>query len=186
MKKLVLIAALLAVWSAQPGWAATKAKCACAATSKPSEAEMAIRYMTELMVISSACQNTTYAEFRLRNKDAIIAYQHALMVRFHGAAAFDRWNTSLANQLEQTHINITTAQLCQESDALMKQAAALDTKGFKAYAAAQAAAAPAPTCGTTSASSAAAVRPATSAAAASPAASAATAPAVSGQSGAPK
>src|SRR6266849_10360832 len=121
MKKLVLIAALAAAVAAQPGWAAEKA----------------IRYVTDLMVVSSVCQDTVYAEFRLRNRDVIVGYQKALITRFHGNAGFDRWNTSLANQAASKQGG--NQLLCQQSVPMLQQAKALDPKGFRAYAAAQAA-----------------------------------------------
>ena len=104
MKKTILFAAVLALAAQQPGWAAKKSGSASHAncyTPNAIEAEQAIRFMTDVMVASSACQNTTYAEFRLRNRDPIVAYQKALIAHFHGAPAFDRWNTSLANQSSQ-------------------------------------------------------------------------------------
>src|SRR5580693_4529252 len=137
MKKLVLIAALIALSAVQPGWAAGKEKSSCVSPSAV-EAEQAIRYVTDLMVVSSVCQDTVYAEFRLRNRDVIVGYQKALISRFHGNAGFDRWNTSLANAAASKQGG--NQQLCQQSVALMKQASALDPKGFRAYAVAQAAA----------------------------------------------
>src|SRR5260370_32437637 len=139
MKKIVLIAALLAVAAVQPGWTAEKAKAksSCPPASAR-EAEQAIRFMTDLMIVSSQCQDTGYAEFRLRNRDAIVGYQKAMITHLHGNAAFDRWNTSLANQAASKQGG--NQQLCQQSAALMKQASALDPKGFRAYAVAQAAA----------------------------------------------
>src|SRR6266571_2185358 len=136
MKKLVLIAALV-VASVQPGWAAGKEKSSCVSPSAI-EAEQAIRYVTDLMIVSLVCQDTVYAEFRLRNRDVIVGYQKALIQRFHGNAGFDRWNTSLANQAASKQGG--NQQLCQQSVALLKQASSLDPKGFHAYAAAQAAA----------------------------------------------
>ena len=137
MKKLVLIAALVAASAAQPGWAAEKAKSSCVSQSAI-EAEQAIRYVTDLMVVSSVCQDTVYAEFRLRNRDVIVGYQKALITRFHGNAGFDRWNTSLANTAAQKQGG--NQQLCQQAAPMLKQASALDLKGFRAYAATQAAA----------------------------------------------
>lgn len=139
MKKIVLIAALLAASAAQPGWAAHKATSNCLSPSAI-EAEAAIHFMTDVMVVSSVCQDTIYAQFRLRNRDPIMAYQKLLIARFHGPAAFDHWNTSLANLAAQKQAGMMAAQLCQQSAALMKQADTLDAKGFRAYAAAQAAA----------------------------------------------
>ena len=87
MKRLAMTAALVGgVLAAQPGWGAdTRSPCY---TQSAIEAEQAIRYITDVMVASSACQNTTYAEFRLRNKDAIIAYQKALISHFRGESGF--------------------------------------------------------------------------------------------------
>ena len=143
MKRWALVAALVltAAALAQPGWAASKKAAACP-SQQAVEAEQAIRFLTDVMVASSACQNTTYAEFRLRNKDAIIAYQKVMIAHMHGAAAFDHWNTALANAAAQKEGAIPTGQFCQQSEPLMKQAGTLDTAGFRAYAAQQAAAAP--------------------------------------------
>jgi len=140
MKKIVLIAALLAAAAAQPGWAAKKAKSSCVPPSAI-EAEQAIRYMTELGIASNACTSMEiYANFRVRNRDAIVGYQKAMIAHLHGNAAFDHWNTVLANQLAQHQSSMVPAQFCQQSVAMLEQAKGLDPKGFRAYAAAQAAA----------------------------------------------
>ncbi len=145
MKKIVLIAALVAATAAvQPGWAASKAKSSCPPASAR-EAEQAIRFLTDLMIVSSQCQDTVYAEFRLRNKDAIVGYQKAMITHLHGNAAFDRWNTSLANQAASKQGG--NQLLCQQSVPMLQQAKALDPKGFRAYAAAQAAIAGGASCG---------------------------------------
>jgi len=141
MKKIVLIAALVAAFAAQPVWAAEKAKAkAKSSCYSPSaiEAEEGIRYITDLMIVSSVCRDTVYAEFRLRNKDTITGYQKALIAHHHGTAGFDRWNTALANQVAQKQGG--NQQICQQSVALWQQAKGLDSKGFRAYAAARAAA----------------------------------------------
>ena len=148
MKKWVVLAGVLAVCAMQPGWAADKpadkvvskgaAKSSCPPASAR-EAEQAIRFMTDLMVVSSVCQDTVYAEFRLRNRDVIVGYQKAMIQHLHGNAAFDRWNTALANQVASKQGG--NQQLCIQSAALLQQAKALDTNGFRAYAAAQAASA---------------------------------------------
>ena len=96
------------------------------------------------MVASSACKNTVYAEFALRNRTAIIGYQKAMITRMHGTQAFDKWDTVLANEYSQRQAALPAAQFCQQAAPLMQQASALDIKGFQAYAAAQAAAAAAP------------------------------------------
>src|SRR5258708_23650548 len=140
MKKLTLIAALVAAWAIQPGWAAEKAKSSCVSPSAI-EAEQAIRYVTDLMIVSSACQDigdatAIYGGFRVRNRDVIVGYQKALIQRFHGNAGFDKWNTSLANAAASKQGG--NQQICQQSVALLKEASALDPKGFQAVAAAKA------------------------------------------------
>src|SRR5262252_9349171 len=109
------------------------------------EAEQAILFQTNVMVISSACRDTVYGEFRARNKDAIIRYQKAMIDHFKRAGSrnaqsdFDRWNTSLANQIALK----MTGAVCQQGAEMEKLASTLDAKGLHDYAVAQAANAPA-------------------------------------------
>jgi hypothetical protein len=139
MKKIAMSAALVCgLVAAQPGWGAD-ARSPCYSQTAI-EAEQAIRYITDVMVASSACQTTDYAEFRLRNKDTIIAYQKAMISHFHGAPAFDKWNTALANIAAQKQASVNPGVFCQQSETLMKHAKALEPGAFRAYAAAQAAA----------------------------------------------
>ncbi|MGD9617231.1 MAG: hypothetical protein AB7H90_18705 [Alphaproteobacteria bacterium] len=139
MKKLAVAAALVGgLFAATPGWGAD-ARSSCYSQAAI-EAEQAIRYITDVMVASSACQTTDYAEFRLRNKDAIIAYQKAMISHFRGAPAFDTWNTAIANVAAQKQATVNLGVFCQQAEALMKHAKALDPTAFRAHAAAQAAA----------------------------------------------
>jgi len=144
MKKIVLVAALLAGFAAQPGWAAEKAKATAKGncySSSAAEADAGLRFMTELGIASNACTSVgIYADFRVRNRDAIFGYQKAMIAHLHGAAAFDKWNTVLANQMAQRQSSVVPVQFCEQSAALLKQGSTLDAKGFRAYAAAQAAA----------------------------------------------
>jgi hypothetical protein len=64
-----------------------------------------------------------------------------MIAHFHGAPAFDRWNTSLANQAASKRAGVLSVQVCQQAADLLKQASALDPPKFRAFAAAQAAAA---------------------------------------------
>lgn len=103
------------------------------------EAEQAILFQTDLMVISSACRDTVYGEFRLRNKDAIIRYQNVMIDHFRrtGArnpkSAYDAWQTSLANQASRKQALTPTAQICQQSADMLKLASTLDAKAFRDY-----------------------------------------------------
>src|SRR5579875_3194887 len=112
MKKIAIVAALLAAAWVLPAAAAGRG---CYST-RDLEAEQALLFLTNLMVASSACQhNDAYAEFALRNRYAILAYQNSLQ---EGA--------------------LPIAQMCQKAADLFKLANTLDPAGFRKYAAARA------------------------------------------------
>ena len=148
MKKAVVAAALLAAASFQAASAADRA----CYSPVDLEAEQAILFLTDLMVVSSACHDTVYGEFRTRNKDAIIRYQNAMIAHFRRSGApksyFDTWQTGLANEASRKQAGMPTAQVCQQAVALEKMASTLDAKGLHDYAVAHATNAVAhPTCG---------------------------------------
>jgi len=139
MGKYALAAGLLVAASLQVASAANQ----CSLADR--EAEQALIFQTNLMVVSSACRDETYAQFRYRNKDAIIAYQRAMIAHFRRAgyrnaqSEFDRWNTILANQIALRQGELPTAQVCQQAATMLKMASTLDAKGFHDYAVSQAA-----------------------------------------------
>jgi hypothetical protein len=115
------------------------------------EAEQGIRFLINLMVASTACRDQTYGLFQQRNADTVRAYQKAMVAQLHGNAAYDRWDTSLANEAALKQAGKSAPQSCQEAAELIKTAGAMDNKAFRAYAASQAATAMAsgryPKCG---------------------------------------
>ena len=135
MKKVVMAAALLAIASAASSLAADPG----CYSSTDIEAEQALLFQTNLMVISSACRDTVYGEFRARNTGAILRYQSAMIEHFRrtGArnpkSAFDAWQTSLANEAARKQAVIPTGQFCQQSSDMLKLASTLDTKAFHDY-----------------------------------------------------
>jgi hypothetical protein len=137
MGKFALAAALLVAASLRVASAASQ----CTAADR--EAEQALIFQTNLMVVSSACRDETYAEFRYRNKNAIITYQHEMIAHFRRAGyrdaqgEFDRWNTSLANVIALKQGEMPTAEVCQQAVQMEKLASTLDAKGFHDYAVAQ-------------------------------------------------
>ena len=140
MKKLVLATALAAATSVATVSAADR-NCFSATDI---EAEQAMLFQTNLMVISSACRDTVYGEFRARNKAAILNYQNAMIDHFRrtGArnpkSAFDTWQTGMANEAARKQAVVPTSQFCQQSAEMLKLASTLDSKGFRDYAAAHA------------------------------------------------
>jgi hypothetical protein len=105
------------------------------------EAEQGMRFLIDLMVASTACRDQTYGLFQQRNKEAVLAYQKAMIAHLHGNAAYDRWDTALANEAAMKQAGKSSPQSCQEAAELMKTATAMDNKGFRAYAASMAASA---------------------------------------------
>src|SRR6516164_9567775 len=148
MRRVILAAALGAIVSLGTAAAADR-NCYSAADA---EAEQAILFQTNLMVISSACRDTVYGEFRARNKDAIVRYQNAMIDHFRrtGArnpkSAFDAWQTSLANEAARKQAIVPTGQFCQQSAEMLKLASTLDTKTFHDCAIAHAADGVHPSC----------------------------------------
>jgi len=149
MKRVVIAAALAAAASIAAASAADR-NCYSPADI---EAEQALLFQTNLMVISSACRDTVYGEFRARNTAAILRYQNAMIDHFRrtGArnpkSAFDTWQTSLANEAARKQAVVPTGQFCQQSTEMLKLASTLDQKTFHDYAVAHAVNGTHPTCG---------------------------------------
>jgi hypothetical protein len=147
MRKLVVAAALAAA-VLLPGEAGAAAECYSPAAI---EAEQGVRFLIDLMVASTACRDQTYGLFQQRNKDAVLAYQKTMISHFHSNAAYDRWDTSLANAAALKQAGKSSPQACQESADLIKSAAAMDVRAFRALASSRATAADAtgryPKCG---------------------------------------
>lgn len=147
MKTLVMAAAVLAAASTVP---ASAADCY---SPGDIEAEQAVLFQTNLMVISSACRNTVYGEFRSRNKDVILRYQNAMIEHFRRSgsrnpkSAYDTWQTSLANEAARKQAVIPTGQFCEQSAEMLKLASTLDGKGFHDYAVAHSVDGNHPKCG---------------------------------------
>jgi hypothetical protein len=132
MKK--LIAAALVACVVLPAGVAGAADGRCY-TAAAIEAEQAYRFIVDLMVASTSCRDQTYGLFQQRNQVSIRAYQKTMISHLHGNAAFDSWDTSLANEASAKHAGQSTTQACQQAADVLKTAAGLDDKGFRAYAA---------------------------------------------------
>src|SRR5204862_8108325 len=117
MKRWVVIAAFGAALALQPVSAAERAKGDCY-TPSAIEAEQAIRFLTDVMIVSTTCQDTIYAEFRLRNRDPILAYPKAMMAHGHDAPGFDRLTTVIAIDAAQQRACTPTSVVCPLASAL--------------------------------------------------------------------
>jgi hypothetical protein len=109
------------------------------------EAEQAIRFQTELMVVSETCHEQTYPHFLHRNRTALAEYQKRMIERYRrtGAArpkaSLDTYMTRLANETALRVSNEPVEALCQEQADFLATANALDAKKFRRYIAKQAA-----------------------------------------------
>jgi hypothetical protein len=111
------------------------------------EAEEAVRFQAQLMVLSDICRDTTYGRFTQRTRDAIMAYQRQMIDHFKRAGerradiTFENYMTRLANQESIASGQRTSTEICQPGNALIVTANNIGSpKDFRAFAASQAAA----------------------------------------------
>src|ERR1700689_3142294 len=74
----VLVALIVLCWGISAADAASQ-KCY---RKSEAEADQAIRYTTQIMVISDTCRDETYGRFALRNRTELLEYQRALMEHY--------------------------------------------------------------------------------------------------------
>ena len=108
------------------------------------EAEQAIRFQTELMVVSETCHEQIYPHFLHRNRIALAEYQKRMIERYRrtGAARpkanLDTYMTGLANETALRVSAEPVEVLCREQADFLATADALDVKKFRRYIAKQA------------------------------------------------
>ena len=109
------------------------------------EADQAVRFQTQLMVLSDSCGSQSYTEFTTRNGSTLAAYQNTLIDYFkrsggHADSAFDRFITALANKTALDAGRQPIASLCTQSADFLTKAGAFNKADFQHYVAEQAAA----------------------------------------------
>ncbi len=103
------------------------------------EAEQAIRYQAELMVVSDTCGQQTYIRFASRNREALVDYQHTMIERFrrsgvgHAEARFDTYLTRLANEASLRAGARPVASVCRDAAEFLATADTLNKDGFRRY-----------------------------------------------------
>src|SRR5579872_1182908 len=106
---------------------------------KPSEieAEQAVRFQAELMVMSDTCGQQTYIRFTRRNRDVLVEYQHEMIERFRRSgtvraeARFDTYLTRLANEISLRTGARPVASLCREAADFFATADSLGRDEFR-------------------------------------------------------
>jgi hypothetical protein len=107
------------------------------------EAEQAMRFQTEIMVVSDTCGAQTYTRFARRNREALVEYQKQVIDHFrrigspHAEARFDSYLTQLANEVSLRVGAQPVAQMCEQAQPLLATADALAGDGFRRYVAQQ-------------------------------------------------
>lgn len=109
------------------------------------EADQAIRFQTELMVVSDTCRDETYLHFLRRNRKVLADYQEHMIEHYRrdGAAQpkarLDSYMTQLANEAS-LRVGATRPEiLCRDKADFLATAASLDGKKFRRLVAEQAA-----------------------------------------------
>ena len=144
MRRVALLGAALSLAAIAANAAAPKGDCF---SNADLEAEQAVRFQAQLMVLSDICRDTTYGLFTQRNRDAIMAYQRQMIDHFKRAGehradiTFENYMTRLANQESIASGQRTSGEICQPNNALIVTANRIGTPtDFRAFAASQAAA----------------------------------------------
>lgn len=111
------------------------------------EAEQAVRFQAELMVVSDTCGAQTYTQFARRNRTVLVDYQKQVIDRFRrdgtakaAEAKFDSYLTRLANEVSLRTGAQPVAAMCRDAAPFLANADSLGADGFRRYVAEQAAA----------------------------------------------
>jgi len=103
------------------------------------EAWQAVRYMTELMVLSDTCRMHVYDSFIKRNFAALDAYHKELVDHFrqagdrHPEDTVDRYVTHAANEVSEEDGQMSTANLCAQKASYFANAEALAGAKFHQF-----------------------------------------------------
>ena len=110
------------------------------------EADLAVKFQAQLMVLSDVCRDTTYGLFTQRNKDAIIKYQKQMIDHFRregksrAEVEFENYMTHLANEAALLSGQRTMVENCQTNELIPLANSFVTSADMRAYFASQAAA----------------------------------------------
>lgn len=105
-------------------------------------ADQAIRYTTEVMVMSDTCRNETYDRFALRNRHELVEFQELLKEHFrrsggNAQSKLDAFMTHLANEAALRTGTQDINQVCSVAVQFLATADTMSGDGFKQYAESQ-------------------------------------------------
>ena len=102
-------------------------------------ADQAIRYTTEVMVMSDTCHNEAYDRFALRNRVELVRFQDLLKQHFrrtggNAQSKLDTFMTHLANEAALRTGTQDIAQVCSVAVQFLATADTLSGESFRHYA----------------------------------------------------
>jgi len=101
------------------------------------EAEQAMRYQAKIMVLSDTCNDGTYRDFTVHNREVIVGYQKELIERFRRSGAhrpeanLDNYMTGVANEFALSTGTEVVTSVCKRSAGILQEAATLDKAQFR-------------------------------------------------------
>lgn len=103
------------------------------------QADQAVRFQAQLMVLSDTCGSASYTDFSRRNAATLADYQQTLIGHFRRAdgrsadRVFDRFITELANKMSLSYGKQSVAALCTHSADFLATAQGLNRREFVHY-----------------------------------------------------
>lgn len=136
MRAAVAALALVVFCGGSVADAATKGSCFRRAEAV---ADQAIRYTTEVMVMSDTCRNPTYERFVQRNRLEVVNFQNLMKEHFrrtggNAQSKLDTFLTHLANEAALRTGTKDIGQVCSVAVQFLATADALNADGFRKYA----------------------------------------------------
>ncbi|MGE5202902.1 MAG: hypothetical protein ACM3O6_12655 [Acidobacteriota bacterium] len=143
VRRAMLVGAVLSL-VAVAAWAATNRRDCY--SNADMEADLAVKFQAQLMVLSDVCRDTTYGSFTQRNRDAIIKYQRQMIDHFRregkGRAdvVFENYMTHLANEAALISGKRSMVENCQTNELIPLANSFGTSADMRAYFASKAAA----------------------------------------------
>jgi hypothetical protein len=136
-KKLISVSTIVGfTMTAGAAPAATASHCF---NSAEIEADQAVRYQAELMVVSDTCGVESYRNFTVHNRDQIIVYQHELVEHFKRDGVrspqtmLENFMTQIANEFALQTGRELRQVVCSRSADFLTEADKLDNSAFRQH-----------------------------------------------------
>jgi hypothetical protein len=138
MRLALAAALLLAVWGVT--MADARPRASMCYRHAEAVADQAIRYTTQIMVMSDTCRNDTYERFAMRHRRELVGFQDLLKQHFRRTAGrraqakLDEFMTHLANEAALRASGEDVAAVCSVAVAFLAAADRLSGPGLREYA----------------------------------------------------